>query len=113
MALKLFISQEALDSWMSAEGVILEGEILRLAGSNIALRLVPGCHFNGVQAGNDESALLGRVKSKAAVTAMGAEMYMDSVILGETAYEIETGFLAKPVAGAGSDAAIVRAIARL
>jgi hypothetical protein len=113
MALKLFISQDALDSWLSAERVVLDGEILRLAGTSIALRLTPGCHFMGVQAGNDEHALLGRAKSKAAVTAMGAEMYMDSVILGETAYEIETGFLAKPVGGAGSDAAIVTAIARL
>jgi hypothetical protein len=111
MALKLFISQDALDSWLSAERVVLDGENLRLAGTNIALRLTPGCHFMGVQAGHDEHALLGRAKSKAAVTALGAEIYMDSVILGETAYEIETGFLAKPVGGAESDAAIVRAIA--
>lgn len=113
MALKLFIFQEALDSWLSAEKVSLEGEILRPVGTNIALRLVPGCHFKSVQAGNDEPGLLGKVKAKAAVTAMGAEMYLDSVILGETAYEIETGFVAKPVGSAVSDAAILSAIARL
>lgn len=112
MAVKFFISQEVLDSWLSAEKVSLEGEVLHLLGTSIYLRLTPGCHFKGVQAGNDEPALLGKVKAKAAVTAMGAEMYLDSVILGETAYEIETGFVGKPVGGAGSDAA-VSAIARL
>ena len=113
MALKLFIPQDALDTWLSADKVNLEGEVLRLAGGAIALRLVPGCHFKGLQAGNDDSALLGKVKAKAAVTAMGAELYLDSVILGETAYEIDTGFVAKPVGSAVSDAALVSAITRL
>jgi hypothetical protein len=113
MALKLFIPQEALDSWLSADKVSLEGEILRLLGTNFSLRLVPGCYFKGVQAGNDEPGLVGRAKAKAAVTAMGAEMYLDSVILGETAYEIEPGFVGKPVGAAGAEAAIVWAIARL
>jgi hypothetical protein len=40
-------------------------------------------------------------------------MYMNSVILGETAYEVEVGFVAKPVGSAGPDAAVVAAIARL
>jgi hypothetical protein len=113
MALKLFIPQEVFDSWLSAEKVSLEGEALRLVNSNITLRLVPGCHFKGLQAGHDEPALLGKVKAKAAVSAMGAEMYLDSVILGETAYEIEPGFVAKPLGNAGSDAAVLSAIARL
>jgi hypothetical protein len=113
MALKLFIPQESLDSWLSADKISLEGETLGVLGTNITLRLVPGCHFKGMQAGNDEQGLLGKVKAKAAVTAMGAEMYMDSVILGDTAYEIETGFVAKPTGNAGAEAAIVSAVARL
>lgn len=113
MPLKLFIPQEALDSWLSAEKVNLDGEILRLLGTDIALRLVPGCHFKGLQAGKDEQSLVGKVKAKAAVTAMGAEMYMDSVILGEAAYEIEMGFVGKPVGAAGPDAAVLSVMARL
>lgn len=113
MAIKLFIPQEDFDSWMSVEKVSLEGEILSLLGTNISLRLVPGCHFKGVQAGQDQQGLLGKVKAKAALAAMGAEVYLDSVILGETAYEIETGFVAKPVGAAASDAAVRAAIAQL
>jgi len=114
MSVKLFIPQETVDAWLSAERVNLDKEMLQLYGSGVVLRLVPGCYFTTVQAGSDETfKLLGKVKTKAAVTALGAEMYMNSVILGETAYEVEVGFVAKPVAGAGSDAAVVAAVASL
>jgi hypothetical protein len=68
-----------------------------------------------VQAGSDQTFdLLGRVKTKAAVSALGAEVYMNSVILGETAYEVEVGFVAKPVPAARlPDAAVVAAISRI
>ena len=114
MPVKLFIPQETLDSWLSAERVNLEGEMLQLPGAGVVLRLVPGCYFTSVQAGSDETfKLLGKVKAKAAVSALGAEMYMNSVILGETAYEVEVGFVAKPVGSAGPDAAVVAAVASI
>jgi hypothetical protein len=114
MPVKLFIPQETVDSWLSAERVNLEGEMLQLLGGGLVLRLVPGCHFRSVQAGSDEAFnLLGTVKAKAAISALGAEMYMNSVILGETAYEVEVGFVAKPVGSATADAAVVAAIASL
>jgi hypothetical protein len=114
MPVKLFIPQETLDSWLTAERVNLEGELLQLPQAGLALRLVPGCHFRSVQAGTDGAfKLLGKVKAKAAVSALGAEVYMNSVILGETAYEVEVGFVAKPVGNATPDAAVVAAISRL
>ena len=114
MPVKLFIPQETVDSWLSAERVNLEGEMLQLPGGGLVLRLVPGCHFRSIQAGSDETFnLLGKVKTKAAVSAMGAEVYMNSVILGETAYEVEVGFVAKPVGSAPPDTSVVAAVAGL
>ena len=114
MPVKLFIPQETVDSWLSAERVNLEGEMLQLPGGGLVLRLVPGCYFRSVQAGSDEAfRLLGKVKAKAAVSALGAEMYMNSVILGDTAYEVEVGFVAKPVGSATPDASVVAAVASL
>jgi hypothetical protein len=114
MPVKLFIPQEAVDSWLSAERVNLEGEMLQLLGGEIVLRLVPGCYFRSTQAGSDGAfKLLGKVKAKAAISALGAEVYMNSVILGETAYEVEVGFVAKPVGSATPDAAVVAAVAKL
>ena len=114
MPVKLFIPQETIDSWLSAERVNLDGEMLQLPEGGIVLRLVPGCYFRSVQAGSDGAfKLLGKVKARAAVAALGAEIYMDSVILGETAYEVETGFVAKPAGNATPDAVVVAAISRL
>ena len=114
MPVKLFIPQETVDSWLSAERVNLEGEMLQLPEGGPVLRLVPGCYFRSVQAGSDEAFnLIGRVKAKAAVSALGAEVYMNSVILGETAYEVEVGFVAKPVGNTMPDASVVAAIASL
>ena len=112
MPVKLFIPQETVDSWLSAERVSLEGEMLGLQGGELVMRLVPGCYFSSVQAGSDEAFnLLGKVKAKAAISALGAEVYMNSVILGETAYEVERGFVAKPVGSVKPDALVVAAVA--
>lgn len=98
MSLKIFLSQDVVDSWITADKVELSGEIMTFRGSGLAWRLVPGLYFDHVAGGSDEAAqLLGRVKSKAAVSALGAELYMNSLILGETAYEVQPGFIAKPV----------------
>ena len=114
MPVKFFIPQETIDSWLSVERVNLEGEMLQLPGGNLVLRLVPGCYFTSVQAGSDQPFnLLGKVKTKAAVSALGAEVYLNSVILGETAYEVEVGFVAKPVGGALPDSSVVAAVASL
>ncbi len=67
--------------------------------SSLALRLIPGFYFDRVAGGSDDGyQLLGRAKSKAAVAALGGEVYMNSIILGETAYEVEAGYVAKPTA---------------
>jgi len=114
MPVKFFIPQETIDSWLSAERVNLEGEMLQLMGGSLVLRLVPGFCFTSVQAGSDQPFdLLGKVKTKAAVSALGAEVYMNSVILGETAYEVEVGFVAKPVGSALPDASVVAAVASI
>ena len=113
MPVKLFIPQETIDSWLSVERVNLEGEMLQLPGGDLVLRLVPGCYFMSVQAGSDRSFnILGKVKTKAAVSALGAEVYMNSVILGETAYEVDAGFVATPIHPSCTRAVLVAALAQ-
>jgi hypothetical protein len=98
MFVKVFLPQDVVDSWITADKVELSGETMTFRGTSMALRLIPGFYFDHVAGGSDEGhELLGRAKSKAAVSALGAEVYMNSVILGETAYEVEAGFIAKPI----------------
>jgi hypothetical protein len=98
MSLKVFFPQDVVDAWISSDKVELSGEIMTFRGRVLSLRLVPGFYFDQVAGGSDESnQLLGRAKSKAALSALGAEVYMNSMILGDTAYEVVAGFIAKPV----------------
>ena len=98
MSIKVFLPQDVVDSWITADKVELSGEVMTFRASCLALRLVSGFYFDHVAGGSDEAhQLLGRAKSKAAIAALGAEVYMNSVLLGETAYEVEGGFVAKPV----------------
>ena len=113
MSVKVFIPQRIVDAWVTADKVELSGEVMTFRGPALALRVVPGYYFDHAAGGSDEGhKLLGRVKAKAAIAAMGAEAYMDSVILGETAYEVEVGFVAKPLEPACTRAELAAALAR-
>jgi hypothetical protein len=114
MAVKLFIPQQVIDGWLSADLVDLSGEILKLRAGGLALRLVQGYYFSKVQAGTDDAnRLLGKVKAKAAVAALGAEVYLSSVLLGDTAYQVEPGFVAKAVGSDSSDQTVLAALAAM
>jgi hypothetical protein len=95
---KLFISQAAIDAWVSSNKVDLQGEILTLREGAGALRLRAASYFRKVAGeGEDKRALLGRVKDEDALAALGAEAYMTSVLFDDAAYDVEPGFLATPV----------------
>jgi hypothetical protein len=111
MSLKIFLPQDVVDSWITADKVELSGELMVFRSRPVTLRLVPGFYFDHVAGGLDEGhELLGRAKSKAAVSALGAEIYMNSMILGETAYEVQAGFIAKPLDSACSRDTLVAAL---
>jgi hypothetical protein len=113
MSVKVFIPQDVVDSWVTADKVELAGEIMTFRSLGLSLRLVPGYFFGQVSGGSDEGHnLLGRAKLKAAIAAMGAEVYMNSVILAETAYEVESGFVAKPLDAACARADLIAAMSK-
>lgn len=95
---KLFISQSAIDGWVSSERVGLQGEILTLHNGAGSLRLRAASLFRKVAGdGDDRRRLIGKVKDEDALSALGAEAYMTSVLFDDTAYDVEPGFVAVPV----------------
>ncbi len=113
MSVKIFIPQDVVDGWVTTDKVELSGEIMTFRGHGLAVRMIPGYYFDHVAGGSDDGHnLLGRAKMKAAVAALGAEVYLSSIIVGETAYEVEAGFLAKPVDPACSRAVVLAALAQ-
>lgn len=99
---RLFISQERIDKWMDEGKVKIDGEIMSLPALGKSFRLRPAYHFlKIVSDGADMQLVVGRVKTRQQLDAIGAEAYANSVILGESAYEVETGFVGE-VTGAAA-----------
>ncbi len=112
MSIKLFISQNAVDTWIASDRVDFAASVLSLRGGKGALVLASALLFRKVSAGNDTNQLLGKVKTEQAVASLGGEAYMTSVIVGETAYEVEPGFIGTPAPGSDGRA-IVSAVRAL
>jgi len=90
---RLYVPQDYVDRPDIVGQVVLDpkGLVLNHDGKNY--RLTPAVLFLRVVGGEDSEALVGRVKSADALQAMGAEHYVTSVVWGETAYEVQPGFI--------------------
>jgi hypothetical protein len=95
MADYLFVPQTALDKWSEQGRVRVDGKVLTLLDStNKSFQLTSAVRFLKLEAGEDKAKLLNKVKTTEALKQMGAEVVMHSVLLGETAYQVQQGFLA-------------------
>lgn len=95
---RLFVSQERIDRW-SAEGrVTVDKDIMFLPALGRSFRLRPAVYVTRLLSREkDVHRLLGRVKSEAQLTELGAEHFANSLILGEMAYECEPGFIGEVI----------------
>ena len=96
MADFLFVSQEMLDNWMMQEKIDFSGNVMVIRGDARRYVLEPAVRFVQVAGeGGDPAGLIGKVKTLDQVAESGGEHYADSVILEDTAYDVQNGFLAK------------------
>jgi hypothetical protein len=94
MADYLFVPQSVLDKWSEKGRVELKGHVLTLIREKKSFQLTGAVRFVKMEAGEDLKGLLHKVKTLDALKQMGAEHYRESVILGESAYQVQQGFLA-------------------
>ena len=98
---RIFLSQEALDSWIGDGRADIKGDVLLDKVGGMSFQLREGVRFlSEVSGGNDAGALVGRVKDLVQLESMGGEYLSDSVVLGELAYEVQPGFVGRPMAAA-------------
>jgi hypothetical protein len=91
---RVFVPQEALEAWLSSGRVHMVGENLFVGGQ--AFRLESAARFiTEVAGGGDEPQLLGRVKTLEQIANLGGEHCAASVVLGDNAYEVIEGFVAR------------------
>ena len=101
---RFFWPQELLDQWIVEEKIVLEGEQLTILEENSTYQLDQAIYFvKDVGDGSDHYKLVGRVKNKNVLDEMEAEHYMDSVLIGDSAYEVVTGFAGSPKVAAAAE----------
>lgn len=94
---RLFIPQETLDLWVDEQRADIEENELTLADDGKVYHLATAVLFLREATGEDDpNDLVGRVKEEAQLTILGAEAYLDSVILEDNAYDVTRGFVAVP-----------------
>lgn len=99
---QLFISQDRIDAWTAEKRITLEGQTMTLADDGRSFNIRPAVRFLKVSGGGDDpNDLLDTVKDAAALEELGAEHYLESVILGDTAYDVQQGFLGDPLPRGG------------
>ncbi len=101
---RLFVSQDQLDRWTAEGKVKLDDDVMSLPALNRSFKLTSAVYFRAMVEGSDVHELLGRVKTDAQLTEIGAEHYGASVILGEVGYDCDEGFLGVPVEGTAGGA---------
>ena len=89
----LFLSQAQLDTWLNSGLVELAQETLTVTADNATFPVVSAVHVKAVVDGSDGPKLVGKVKAVEALRMGGAEISMGAVVMGDTAYEVEDGFM--------------------
>jgi hypothetical protein len=94
----LFLPQDRIDIWERSGAVDFDGESLGIRGEAASVELVPAVRFIKELSGSeDPNDLVGVVKTIDEITDLGADHYRDSVLIGETAYEVVEGYIARPM----------------
>lgn len=99
---RLFISHERIERLSAESRVVIDDDRLEVPSLNATFRLQAAVYFARVVTDDgDTHQLVGRVKTEDQLKALGAELLADSVVLGETAYDCETGFVGEVISTAG------------
>lgn len=98
MRTRVFFSQTALDEWVSANHADIKGEELTLKPEGRRYRIIEAVRIvREVTGADDPHELLGRVKTRAFLVELGAELLEGSMILGDNAYDVVQGFVGAPI----------------
>ena len=92
---KIFLPQDKLENWVSDGKISFSDNVITtLTGNKVKYKLVPAYKFLKLTSGEkDEQNLLGTVKTKEDIKHLKPDIFMDSIIIGDMAYEVETGYI--------------------
>jgi hypothetical protein len=113
---RVFFPQTLLNVLMDAGGIDIDDEELLLTEAKSRYRVVEAVRvLREITDGADPHDLCGKVKSRAYLNELGAELMGDSMIVEDKAYDVLAGFVGVPIgdlpADGGDDEAILRKLA--
>jgi len=89
----LFLPQASLDRWLDEGHVDMGNDALIFTADHASFPAVSAVHFTQLVDGQDTQKLVGKVKAVEALRLSGAEVSLGAVVLGESAYQTEDGFM--------------------
>ncbi|PTL77423.1 hypothetical protein [Vitiosangium sp. GDMCC 1.1324] len=102
--MRLFLPQTQLEEWALEDKADVKDGVLVVTGEEGVYPVTPAVHIVQLVTGEDANGLVSKVKTEDQLKTLGAEQMADSVLLGDTAYEVVPGYLAE-VPVSPSDAA--------
>lgn len=100
---RLFVPQGKLEEWALGDKADIRDGKLVVAADKASYAVIPAVHFTKLVSGVDEKKLLRKVKTEDELHKLGAEHMADSVLLGDTAYEVTGGYVTEvPAPGKSS-----------
>jgi hypothetical protein len=90
---RLFVPQAKLEEWALEDKADIREGRLTIASEKAGFAVLPAVHFTKLVSGTDDKKLLRKVKTEEELQKLGAEHLADSVLLGDTAYEVTGGYL--------------------
>lgn len=90
-----FVPQNLLDLWADLGKIELTGSTLKIPSEGVQFELKPALRFLSLLEGEDEHKLVAKVKTDRHVKEIGGEVLDDSCLIGDTAYQVQPGFLAQ------------------
>jgi hypothetical protein len=98
---RIFVSQQRVHQWTEEGRVSVEGNIMNLPELGRTFRLTEAFFVERVVSeGGDPFKLTGRVKTRSQIAALGGEVFLNSLIIGDAAYEGDPGFVGEALAAA-------------
>ena len=95
---RVFFPQSLLDEWNADNRVDIRGEDLLLKDQGRRYRIIEAVRvMREVTGADDPHELLGRVKTRAFLNELGAELLETSMILEDNAYDVVQGFVGAPI----------------
>jgi hypothetical protein len=95
---RVFFPQAVVDQWVVDGAVDVQADALTILSEGRRYDLVEAVHvLRDVSGTSDPNELVGRVKSRAYLDQLGAEIVETSMLLGDAAYDVEPGWMGVPV----------------